>query len=114
MVSGGDSSLGWGDALGLWDGNLIKSNCDNHCTTVNVINSLSNKKIKKAGTQRKLYSHVLISHNIQKMEATQTSTSTSKKTKCGTYTYNGILSRLKRKEILMMLVHIMLSEISQT
>ena len=36
---------GWGDALGLWDGNPMKLDCDGHCTTVNVINSLSNKKI---------------------------------------------------------------------
>jgi len=33
---------GWGDALGLWDGNPIKR--DEQCTTTNVINSLSNKK----------------------------------------------------------------------
>ena len=28
----------------LWDGNPIKLDCDDHCTTTNVINSLSNKK----------------------------------------------------------------------
>lgn len=33
-----------GDALGLWDGKPIKLDCDDHCTTVNVINSLSNLK----------------------------------------------------------------------
>ena len=33
---------GWGDALGVWDGNPIKLDCDDHCMTVNVINSLSN------------------------------------------------------------------------
>ena len=43
MVSKGDSS-GVGDALGLWDGNPIKLDCDDHGTTTNVINSLSNKK----------------------------------------------------------------------
>ena len=32
----------WGDALGVWDGNLIKFDCDDHCTTIDVINSLSN------------------------------------------------------------------------
>ena len=32
--------------LGLWDGNPIKSDCDDHCTTTNVISSLSNKKKK--------------------------------------------------------------------
>ena len=36
---------GWGDALGLWDGNPITLDCDDHYTTINVINSLSNKKI---------------------------------------------------------------------
>ena len=30
--------------LGLWDGNPIKLDCDDHCTTTNVVNSLSNKK----------------------------------------------------------------------
>ena len=34
---------GQGDA-GVWDGNVIKLGCDDHCTTINVINSLSNKK----------------------------------------------------------------------
>ena len=34
----------WGDVLGLWEGNPIKLDCDDHCTTTNVINSLSNKK----------------------------------------------------------------------
>ena len=28
---------GGGDALGVWDGNAIKSGCDDHCTTINVI-----------------------------------------------------------------------------
>ena len=36
-----------GDVLGLWDGNPIKLDCNDHCTTTNVINSLSNKKRKK-------------------------------------------------------------------
>ena len=35
---------GGGDALGMWDGNPIKLDCDDHCTIINVINSLSNKK----------------------------------------------------------------------
>ena len=35
-----------GDALGVWDGNPIKLDCDDHCTPINVINSLSNKKFK--------------------------------------------------------------------
>ena len=38
---------GW-DVLGVWDGNAIKLGCDDHCITINVINSLSNKnKLKK-------------------------------------------------------------------
>ena len=28
---------GWGDAMGVWDGNAIKSGCDDPCTTTNVI-----------------------------------------------------------------------------
>ena len=31
--------------VGVWDGNPIKLDCDDHCTTTNAINSLSNKKI---------------------------------------------------------------------
>ena len=38
---------GVGDALGVWDGHTIKLDCDDHCATTNVINSLSNKKRKK-------------------------------------------------------------------
>ena len=42
---------GWGDVLGLWDGNPIKLDCGDHCTTINVINSLSNKNnFKKQST----------------------------------------------------------------
>ena len=44
MVSKEDSVGEWGDALGLWDGNAIKLDCDDHCITMNVINSLNNKK----------------------------------------------------------------------
>ena len=44
MVSKGDRLGGGWDALELSDGNPIKLDCDNHCTTTNVINSLSNKK----------------------------------------------------------------------
>ena len=29
---------GWGDTLGVWDGNAIKLGCDDHCTIINVIN----------------------------------------------------------------------------
>ena len=28
---------GWGDELGVWDGNAIKFGSDDHCTTINVI-----------------------------------------------------------------------------
>ena len=34
----------WWYVLGVWDGNTIKLDCDDHCTTINVTNSLSNKK----------------------------------------------------------------------
>ena len=30
---------GVGDVLGLWDGNPVKLNCDNHHTNTDVINS---------------------------------------------------------------------------
>ena len=49
MVSKGDSLGGLGDVLGLWDGNPIKLDCDDHCTTINVINSLSNNKKSQDG-----------------------------------------------------------------
>ena len=39
-----ETGWGWGDALRVWDGNAVKFGCDDHCTTINVINSLSNKK----------------------------------------------------------------------
>ena len=45
MVSKGDSLGGWEDALGLWDRNPIKMDCDDYSTNINVINSLSSKKI---------------------------------------------------------------------
>ena len=28
---------GWGDMLGVWDGNAIKLGCDDHCTTISVM-----------------------------------------------------------------------------
>ena len=34
--------------LGVWDGKPIKLDCDDHCTTINVINSLSNNKKRSA------------------------------------------------------------------
>ena len=46
MVSKGER-LGGGGMLGVWDGNVIKLGCDDHCTTTNVINSLSNIKNNK-------------------------------------------------------------------
>ena len=39
MVSGGDSLGGWGEVLGLLDGNPVKSDCYDHYTTTDVINS---------------------------------------------------------------------------
>ena len=44
MVSKGDSLGGGRDALGVWDGNTIKLGCNDCCTMINVINSLSNTK----------------------------------------------------------------------
>ena len=35
---------GWRDVLRFWGGNAIKFGCDNCCTSINVKNSLSNKK----------------------------------------------------------------------
>ena len=31
--------MGWGDVLGLWDGNPVKLDFDDHYTTTHVINS---------------------------------------------------------------------------
>ena len=45
MVSGGDNLGGWGDVLGLWDGNPVKLDCDDHYTTTDVIKT--NKQINK-------------------------------------------------------------------
>ena len=45
-----------GGILRVWDGNVIKLGCDDHCTIINVIHSLSNinlKKIKKRIIQKK-------------------------------------------------------------
>ena len=39
MVARGDSLRGWGDVLGLWDGNPVKSDCYDHYTTTDMINS---------------------------------------------------------------------------
>ena len=33
-----ETVLGLGDVLGLWDGNPVKLDCDDHCTTRGVIN----------------------------------------------------------------------------
>ena len=43
MVSKGDIQ-GVGGCAGVWNGNPIKLDCDDHCTSINVINSLSKKK----------------------------------------------------------------------
>ena len=39
-----------GDSLGGWDGTPIKLDCDDPCTTIHVINSLSNLKKEKNET----------------------------------------------------------------
>ena len=44
--------------LGLWDGNPIRLDCDDHCTTINGINSLSILKInKQTNKQNKVNTH---------------------------------------------------------
>ena len=47
MVSKGDSLADGGMLLGLWDGYPIQLDCDDHCTTINVIHSLSYLKKNK-------------------------------------------------------------------
>ena len=42
---------GWGDVLGVWDGNAIKLGCDDHCTTLNVMKFTELKKKKKKNRQ---------------------------------------------------------------
>ena len=32
-----ETGWGWGDGLGVWDGNTIKLGCGDCCTTINVI-----------------------------------------------------------------------------
>ena len=50
-----------GNVLGLWDGNPIKLDSDDHCTTINVINSLSNKNTIHYNSIKKKKIKVLIS-----------------------------------------------------
>jgi len=38
---------GWEHALGVWDGNAVKLSCDDHCTTINIIKFIENKKERK-------------------------------------------------------------------
>ena len=38
--------VGWEDALGVWDGNAVKSGCDDCCTTINVIKFIKNNCLK--------------------------------------------------------------------
>ena len=35
---------GWGDALGVWNGNAIKLDCDDRCTTIHIIKFIENLK----------------------------------------------------------------------
>ena len=44
LGSSEETVWGWEDGFGLWDGNPVKLDCDDHCTITGVINSLSNKK----------------------------------------------------------------------
>ena len=36
-----------GGGLRVWDGNAVKLGCDDHCTAINVIQSIELKKKKK-------------------------------------------------------------------
>ena len=49
---------GWGDALRVWDGNAIKLGCDDHCTTINVMNSLNNIKKRNEKEIKCTYVHL--------------------------------------------------------
>ena len=40
MASKGDSLGRRGNALGVWDGNPVKLDYDDHCTAINVMNEL--------------------------------------------------------------------------
>ena len=37
---------GWGDALGVWDGNAVKFGCDDCCTPINVMKVIKDLKKK--------------------------------------------------------------------
>ena len=50
--------MGLGDALEVWDGNGIKLGCDDHCTTINVMNSLNNKKKRNEKEIKCTYVHL--------------------------------------------------------
>ena len=52
--------------LGVWDGNRIKLDCDDHCTPINVINSLSNKK--KPDQTKTKFSFFFLGLHSQHME----------------------------------------------
>ena len=39
-----ETGWGWGDRLGVWDGNAIKLKCDDCCTTINVIKFIELRK----------------------------------------------------------------------
>ena len=45
-VTKGDS-VGRRDGLGVWDGNVVKLGCDDGCTTINIIQFIELKKLKK-------------------------------------------------------------------
>ena len=58
---------GWEDALGVWDGNGIKLDCDDHSTTVNVIKFIEQKE-KKKSPQRSQYKEDQKQTNKQKQK----------------------------------------------
>ena len=53
------SSFGLGNTLGVWDRNPTKLDCDDHCTTINAINSLSNNN-KNSLNVKPVVSHLFM------------------------------------------------------
>ena len=59
MVTKGDRLLGAGkrDGLGVWDGNAVKLECDDHCTKINIV-KFSKLKAKKKKKERNKKKHI--------------------------------------------------------
>ena len=48
-----EDRLWQGDGLGIWDGNVLKSCCEDGCTTVNIIKFIEFKKKKNKNKCKK-------------------------------------------------------------